>query len=207
MSDLNAMGMIARITIEPNDGAEAIWLKKLVTSIFATEIVILSYLAYAQGIPNAPNVSRIIELTTLVGVEPTTWRDAIDEVRTVTVRQQLLRSNNVACVGIELEQKYLKGFAKERICNHGSYLTKSTWQILNSSAQRSHEALAMLRNEHEEARKQLEELTRQVVKASGAPAPADGVNDGGDTEEIQATLLSIQPEVAQSSPGVEINSG
>ena len=46
-----------------------------------------------------------------------------------------------------------------------------------------------------------------MVKASGAPASADGVNDGGDTEEMQATLLSIQPEGAQSSPGVEINSG
>jgi len=101
MSDLNAMGMIERITIEPNDGVEAIWLKKLITSIVATEIVILSYLAYAQGIPNAPNVSRVIELTTLVGVEPTTWRDAIDEVQTVTARQQLLRSNNVAVRSVQ----------------------------------------------------------------------------------------------------------
>jgi len=96
MSDLSAMGMFERVMIEPDDGVEAIWLKKLIASILATEIVIIAYLRYALEISNEASVMSFIYLIPLAGVEPATWKDAIDEAERATARQQLFTSDNIA---------------------------------------------------------------------------------------------------------------
>lgn len=89
LEDLRMISVQSRLRIKESDDNDTIWLKKLIGSIYAVELVTGIYVKRAAGVETSLMSIPLMDVP-FVGVTPTTWTDAIQGAKEAGIEKESL---------------------------------------------------------------------------------------------------------------------
>ncbi|CAN9383116.1 unnamed protein product [Alternaria alternata] len=104
LEDLRMIGVQSRLRIKESDDNDTVWLKKLIGSIYAVELVTGIYVKRAAGIETSIMSIPLMDVP-FVGVTPTTWTDAIQEAKEAGIEKESLDERIVSILRLRPHTK------------------------------------------------------------------------------------------------------
>ncbi|CAN9382747.1 unnamed protein product [Alternaria alternata] len=192
LEDLRMIGVQSRLRIKESDDNDTVWLKKLIGSIYAVELVTGIYVKRAAGIETSIMSIPLMDVP-FVGVTPTTWTDAIQEAKEAGIEKESLDERIVSILRLRPHSRM--AFALLVILRLGttprlredlrSRLLSHQVSMASSSAKQSSQTLRQLLEQQAEVKVQLEELICLITMANQRLVRLESSNDRVSTEDTQ----------------------